>query len=267
MAPCGQPSAPPKSFVTNLITGKGISSAPMDQSKDSVPPCGGGLPPIDAVGAIPLQWSIPQLVKIKSDRGDCSGALISVEPQFGARAVITAAHCVYENGQFFKNVRVMPGYKNGENPQFGMLRATEVLTFTRFTSDRQNAHDIAVIKLDGLIVDLSYNPYGIAPFRTSCTNIRRLIFRPHYNPSIGGLQIPAFAGGYIGACYDGTLVSGVPTGAGSSGSPVVDQFSRAIFAVHSSGTSSHSFEAPLTEAKICAIIDFLQETTGICKIE
>lgn len=145
---CGGSLAPPKAFVANLLTGRGTSTVALDESRDTVPPCGGSLPKVDLIQAIPMNWIIPQLVKIISDGGQCSGALVSIDPTVGAKAIVTAAHCVYSNGNFFKNLRVYPGYNNGTNPRFGEIRGTEVLAFSRYTADRQTAHDIAVIKLE-----------------------------------------------------------------------------------------------------------------------
>jgi hypothetical protein len=64
-------------------------------------------------------------------------------------------------------------------------------------------------------------------------------------------------------CVDGTVVVGLPTGGGSSGSPVVDLYSRSIFAVHSAGDGTFSYEAPLTPAKLCAIIAFLDNENAL----
>lgn len=267
MAPCTVPVGAPLYTITDLTSGDIIESDKLDKAKDDVPPCGGGVPPVEPVGAIPVGLPIPQLVKIKSDEGECSGALLSSISQFQPDAVITAAHCVFNNGVYFRNIRVLPGYDRGLNPAYGERRGSKVITFSRYTADRQNAHDIAVIKLDGPVPDYAISPYGLMPAKVRCSNPTNTYFRPHYNPSINNLQTAAYAGGRIASCLDGTLVTGVPTGGGSSGSPVVDEIGRAIFAVHSAGTPDHSFEAPLTAAKICAIIDFLHGTHNNCRIE
>jgi hypothetical protein len=172
------------------------------------------------------------------------------------RGVITAAHCVFSGAEFFKNFRIYPGYQNGTNSEFGERIGTEVLTFNGYTASKQNAHDIAVIKINSPI-DIKFSAYGVSAFNLKCDAFSRSYFRPHYNPSIGNLALQAMTEGAVAGCIDGTVVVGLPTGGGSSGSPLVDLYSRSVLAVHSAGDGARSYEAPLTPAKLCAIIAFL----------
>jgi hypothetical protein len=101
---------PPIAAVTNLLTGQGIRLLHVDLAHDQVPPCTGDLPPPGiTIGPGPLPVPIPQLVKIRSSGGECSGALIA------QNAAITAGHCVFDqiSKSFYKNVQVIPGYQSG----------------------------------------------------------------------------------------------------------------------------------------------------------
>lgn len=255
LLPCG-PTVPPQADVTDLISGKGIRSYGLDPALDKVPPCGGAQQPA-SVGAYPLPYPIPQLVKVRSSGGECSGALVALASTqtVMSRGVITAGHCVMNASGYFKSFKIYPGYQNGPNAEFGERSGSEVITFRGFTAGQQNAHDIAVIRLNAPI-ETKFSAYGLTAFK-NCEPSSRSYFRPHYNPAIGGLAQQAMAEGPTGGCVDGTVIVGLPTGGGSSGSPVVDLYSRSIFAVHSAGNSQYSYEAPLTPAKICAIISFL----------
>jgi hypothetical protein len=52
----------------------------------------------------------------------CTGAVINTDT---GSLVLTAAHCVFENGTFFENVTFVPGYRDGQRP-FGEFPAAEL---------------------------------------------------------------------------------------------------------------------------------------------
>lgn len=89
--------------------------------------------------------AIPQLAKVLTNSGQCSGNFIA------QNAVITAAHCVFDRvtKKYATGVRMIPGYQNGDKP-YGILDGATVLTFQGYTTSNMAAHDIAVIKSSGV---------------------------------------------------------------------------------------------------------------------
>lgn len=74
-----------------------------------------------------------------------------------ARWCMTAAHCVHTSsdpehglpaGIYATNVRVYPGYNNGENPAFGHAKALATYTLSGWRNDADWDYDIAFIELD-----------------------------------------------------------------------------------------------------------------------
>ena len=66
----------------------------------------------------------------------CSGAAI------GGRAVLTAGHCVSENGKYYTNWIFVPAYNNGKTP-FGEWAASSFLTFPSWLESADHARDVA----------------------------------------------------------------------------------------------------------------------------
>ena len=76
----------------------------------------------------------------------------------------------------------------------------------------------------------------------NCSNQAKWYTEPHYSPQVNNNEAQAGADGPIVACV-----------------PVIDIYSRTVFAVHSqySLSPAGSYNAVLTHAKICAIWAFL----------
>jgi hypothetical protein len=250
---------PSHGSIVDLATGKGVGLLRVDNSKDVLPPCVGSPPqtPPPMGGEYPLSMTLPQLAKIKTDQGECSANLIA------ANAVITAAHCIFDlkTQRYATGVRVIPGYQRGQS-DYPSFTGVTALTFTGYTSAKISGHDVAVVKFGPSTLEHKFNPYGLTAFNVqTCkldpTLLKKEYFEPHYSPAIGGNQVQAGAEGLITNCVQGMIQTLLPLGPGSSGSAVVARFSRAIFAVHSQYNSSASFNAVITEAKICTIHTYL----------
>ena len=249
---------PAAASVTNLETGHGIGKFSLDSKSDVVPPCSGNLPtnpPFATEFALPAP--IPLLAKITSSLGECSGNFIA------QNAVITAGHCVVDlnTKQFARNIQIIGGYQNGQNTFNQSFVGESVLTFEGYTSEKSAAHDIAVIRFQASLLYI-YGYYGLSSYNVGhCADFaaQKDYTEPHYSPNIGNNQTQAGADGQTSGCVQGTVVTTLPLLPGSSGSAVIDRFSRAIFAVHSQYSLSPpgSYDAVLTHAKICTIYEFV----------
>jgi hypothetical protein len=261
---------PPLASVTNLDTGLGVGKFSFDASADATPPCSGTLPNNPPfAGEAPLPAPIPQLAKIITNAGQCSGDFIA------QNAVITAGHCVFDQNtkQFATNVQIIAGYQNGQSAFNQSFTGQFVLTFDAYTSSNLTSHDIAVIKFQGSLLQ-QYGYYGLSAYNVSnCTNAskQKQYTEPHYSPNISNNQVQAFAQGQTLGCVQGTVVTALPLLPGSSGSAVIDHYSVAVFAVHSeySLTPPASYDAVLTHAEICTIDSFVSGsnsgTIGDCE--
>jgi hypothetical protein len=129
-----------------------------------------------------------------------------------------------------------------------------------YTADGIAAHDIAVIIFDGNMLPL-YLSYGFSAYDVAhCgKSLFKTYSEPHYSPNIYNNEAQAGADGTMGDCVQGMITASLPLGPGSSGSAVIDGFSRSIFAVHSQYSSQPpvSYDAILTRSKICAIQAFI----------
>jgi V8-like Glu-specific endopeptidase len=248
-------SYPAVAVITNLSTGLGISQFSYDATTDNAPPCTGTLPTNPPPVVEYPSNAIPQLAKVLTNSGQCSGNFIA------QNAVITAAHCVFDRvtKKYATGVRMIRGYQNGDKP-YGILDGATILTFQGYTTSNMAAHDIAVIKSSGVGLAQIYGLYGMSAYNVAnCSNQAKWYTEPHYSPQVNNNEAQAGADGPIVACVQGMVATTLPLLPGSSGSAVIDIYSRTVFAVHSqySLSPAGSYNAVLTHAKICAIWAFL----------
>jgi hypothetical protein len=134
--------------------------------------------------------------------------------------------------KYATGVRMIPGYQNGDKP-YGILDGATVLTFQGYTTSNMAAHDIAVIKSSGVGLAQIYGLYGMSAYNVAnCSNQAKWYTEPHYSPQVNNNEAQAGADGPIVACVQGMVATTLPLLPGSSGSAVIDIYSRTVFAVH-----------------------------------
>ncbi|KAJ1554521.1 hypothetical protein HK096_003136, partial [Nowakowskiella sp. JEL0078] len=86
--------------------------------------------------------------KVTFTGGFCSATLI------GPNHIITAAHCVYENGQWSDNLKFAPGFNDGVAP-FGQFSWKSIIVFDDWVQGYGSGnggsldYDMAIVELDG----------------------------------------------------------------------------------------------------------------------
>lgn len=168
------------------------------------------------------------------NQGSCSGALIST------KYVLTAGHCIYNesSGGWATDVEVIPGL-NGTYKPYGSAFATNLRSYTGWTSYEDSNYDFALVTLDRNMGDTT-GWLGYSYYR-----------------SING--VTANSGGYPGDRGSGTRLYyhygsvtrttaqrvnyPIDTAGGQSGSAVyrVNNSDRYVFAVHT--TAGNSFNS------------------------
>jgi V8-like Glu-specific endopeptidase len=187
---------------------------------------------------------------------ECSSGLIA------PRLLITAGHCVYNNG-FATDIQIIPGYNAGYQPPIGTFKASRIAAFTGWISGNDHAHDIGLIELDHPV------PVNTPTFQTSayinpCANgLDNLAYlKEYYDPEVWNPDRQAKAEGAMHACFNGMFWDYFPTHPGSSGSAAFLLNTNNVFAVTvaiQDPSQAYGFYAFLTQAKNCFLVTFFEQ--------
>lgn len=191
-------------------------------------------------------------VKIFFNQGSsgyvCSGTLID------PKHVITAGHCVHEGdgGSWSTNVRVVPAFDDWVEP-YGRANATQLHSWTGWTSDGDWDHDIGIIDLDRPVGALTgWHAYG---YHDDCSYFTGGTWRQSGYPAEGpydGTDMYTQTGDFddcekfIGWYGNEVSYDRLSYG-GSSGTGAVR--SGVVRAVLSNGNSSTTWDVRITDGK------------------
>lgn len=204
--------------------------------------------------AFPSQPPDPRIVKINAVADGrptgCTGSVIH------KNVILTAGHCIHggQNGEFFTNVRVIPGFDAGRAP-YGTFESKTLIAFSGWIETSDNAHDIGVIVLrQDLPAEIG--AYGYASFGSQCPT-PQLYRKKFYSDLIGDGQLQYKMQGKRFGCHLGLFFNREPWGFGSSGSPDFPFNNENIYAVTSANDPNFGFSARLTKAKLRFIVEKL----------
>ncbi|MCA1393460.1 trypsin-like serine protease [Bradyrhizobium sp. IC3123] len=185
-------------------------------------------------------------VSAASDIGSCVAIAV------GDRAFVTAAHCVYGSGGFFRNVKVLPGHLHGSTPY--TFTASKIVVFNGYTEGQDPAHDLAFVLVAN---DLPGNikRYSLPSQTPSCLGAPKVdlysyeIKNFEYKPQV------RVTGNLVGprGCHFGTFWHMQPRPHGTSGTPSVTDSGEviSIYAGILIGKPDFGIDARISRGKAC----------------
>lgn len=123
----------------------------------------------------------------------CSG--ISLATPSGS-IVLTAGHCVYEDGRWARNLSFVPAYDHGRRP-FGTFQATAAYATPQWTGSENSDYDVGALKVARRPTGTLARTVGARPWRSGVSRFA--------SQQVFGYPDGALAGEALRTCRDAGL--------------------------------------------------------------
>lgn len=167
--------------------------------------------------------------------------------------VVTAGHCVYSRGQWASTVTVIPAMSDRDKSRFGEFYATKLTTTKAWATASSPPDDIGLIRLHADVEQESFFNFSgdVSPEHT-------LLVIGYPGDKHNG-RFMYYAEGQAGNIANDVISYAIDTYGGQSGSPVFNNSTNRVVAIHNYGGAASNSGSRVTQALSSLIGTF---TTG-----